>query len=214
MIRSPPNASQAGFTLVELLVTLAMTAMIAVFVIAGLDLTRRGWTASRDRELPAEVDAGLARLRTLLSRGMPVTVVDETTRLARLLFDGDSHALTFVTSSEATAFRGGPMLVRLSWPNGAAGPDQVGDLVVTTAVFRTDPSRIREADPVVLVRHVRGLSIRYFGSVEPGKAPQWLAAWKAQLQLPQLVLIDMDIVLKDRIRHLSVPIPLHLAQQQ
>ena len=68
MKRIDPPQGQAGFTLIELLVTLAITAMIASFILGGLDLARRAWEISRDRESAEEVDAAAAQLRALLAR--------------------------------------------------------------------------------------------------------------------------------------------------
>jgi prepilin-type N-terminal cleavage/methylation domain-containing protein len=53
-----PRNRQAGFTLVELLVSLALTAAIASFILGGFHLTRRTWVITHDRESIEEIDGG------------------------------------------------------------------------------------------------------------------------------------------------------------
>ena len=105
---------QAGFTLVELLVALALTAAIANFIVGGFQLVRRAAAITYDRESAEEVDAAATQLRGLLARTTPVTTIDDADSIARLVFEGRTDAITFVALSEATAFQGGLMRVRLS----------------------------------------------------------------------------------------------------
>jgi prepilin-type N-terminal cleavage/methylation domain-containing protein len=142
---------QAGFTLVELLVTLALTAAIASFIIGGFHLVRRASLIIHERERTEEVDAAATQLRGLLARAMPVTTIDEVDGVARLLFEGRTDAITFVALSEATAFQGGLMRVRLLWQDRPPLPRQPAALVLRTAVFRANPRLIFESEPVVLV---------------------------------------------------------------
>ena len=105
------TGSQAGFTLVELLVALTFTAAISGFIIAGFQLVRGTSAIAYARENAEEVDAAAMQLRGLFARAMPATTIDDGDRSARLLFDGRTDTVTFVTLSEATAFQGGLMRV-------------------------------------------------------------------------------------------------------
>jgi hypothetical protein len=111
MSHTGPDNRQAG----ELLVSLALTAAIASFIIGGFHLVRRTSAITSERERTEEIDAAAARLRGLLARTMPATTIDEADRSARLLFEGRTDSIIFVTLSEATAFQGGLMRVRLLW---------------------------------------------------------------------------------------------------
>jgi len=201
--------AQAGFTLVELIVALAVTGLIAGFIIGGFNLSQRAWAISRTRESAEEVDAGLARLRDLLTRTMPAITIDESDRVARVLFEGRTDGLTFVTLSEANAFPGGPMRVRLTWQNGA--PPGARALVLHTAVFRANPRRIAETEPVLLIRDVADLSLRYFGAVEAGKPAQWVSDWPGRLGTPLLVFADIAVADKDGLRHRVLQVPIRVA---
>jgi prepilin-type N-terminal cleavage/methylation domain-containing protein len=202
---------QAGFTLVELLVALAVTAAIASFVLGGLDFSRRAWSISRDREGPEEVDAAMARLRALLARTTPAITIDDDDRIARVLFEGHGNQLTLVTLSEATAFPGGLMRVRLSWQPGSSDTRGQGALMLRTAVFRANPHLVVDAEPIVLVRDVVGLSLRYFGVTETGRAPQWLSDWPGRQGTPQLVQLQLDVASQGGTLHRVLQVPLRVA---
>ncbi|MEH2500337.1 prepilin-type N-terminal cleavage/methylation domain-containing protein [Bradyrhizobium sp. AZCC 1678] len=201
---------QAGFTLVELLIALAVTAAIAFFVLGGLDFSRRAWEISRGREGAEEVDAAMTQLRGLLARTTPAMAIDEGDRIARVLFEGHEHRLTFVTLSEATAFPGGSMRVRLYWDNASDARGR-GTLMLRTAVYRSNPRLVVDAQPIVLVRDVVRLSLRYFGVIETGRAPQWLSDWPSLRGTPQLVLVQVEVATNGRPLHRVLQVPLRVA---
>jgi prepilin-type N-terminal cleavage/methylation domain-containing protein len=205
------DALQAGFTVVELLVALALTAMIASFILGGLDLARRAWIVSRDRETAEEIDAAAAQLRSLLSRATPATTIDEGDRLARLLFEGQRDSVTFVTLSEATAFQGGLMRVRLSWQNSPPLAGHSAAVVLRIAVFRANPRLVVDTEPVVLFRDVVGFSLQYFGAPEFGKPPQWQTEWIGRERLPLLVRAQVNFAGKGGVQSLILPVPVRLA---
>jgi hypothetical protein len=136
--------------------------------------------------------------------------IDEGDRIARILFEGNEHDLTFVTLSEATAFPGGSMRVRLSW-EGASATRGRGALMLRTAVFRSNPRLVVEAEPIVLVRDVVRLSLRYFGVTETGKAPRWSSVWPRLQGTPQLVLVQAEVAANGGPLHRVLQVPLRVA---
>jgi prepilin-type N-terminal cleavage/methylation domain-containing protein len=202
---------QAGFTLIELLVTLALTAAIASFIIGGFHLVRRASLIVNDRERAEEIDAAAAQLRGLLARAMPVTTIDEVDGVARLLFEGRTDTITFVALSEATAFQGGLMRVRLLWQDRPPLPRQPAALVLRTAVFRANPRLVFESEPVVLFRDVTELSLRYFGAPGPGKQPQWHSEWFDRDQMPLAILVQANLAGGSDTRRLILQTTLRLA---
>jgi prepilin-type N-terminal cleavage/methylation domain-containing protein len=193
MNRTGSEDGEAGFTLVELLVALALTAAIASFVVSGFHLVRRAWVISYDRESAEEVDAAAAQLHGLVARTMPVTTIEEVDHVARLHFEGRTDAVTLVTLSEATAFQGGLMRVRVSWQDRPPLPGRNAALVLHTAVFRANPRLVFDSEPVVLFRDVVGFSLRYFGAAGLGKPPQWHAEWLGREQMPLAMLVQVDL---------------------
>jgi prepilin-type N-terminal cleavage/methylation domain-containing protein len=202
---------QAGFTLVELLVSLALTAAIASFIIGGVHLVRRTSAVTNDRESAEEIDAAATQLRGLLAKAMPVTTIDEVDRVARLVFEGRTDSVVFVTLSEATAFQGGLMRVRLSWQDRPPLPGHPAALVLRTAVFRADPRLVFESNPVVLFRDVVGFSLRYFGAPAPDAPPQWHSEWLSHDRMPLAMLAQVDLAAGSGRRRLVLQTMLRLA---
>ena len=211
MNRTGSPDDQAGFTLVELLVSLALTATIASFIIGGFHLVRRTSAISYDRESAEEVDAAATQLRGLLARTTPVRTIDEVDRVARLLFEGRTDTVTFVTLSEATAFQGGLMRVRLLWQDRPPLPGHPAALVLRTAVFRANPRLVFETEPVVLFRGVVGFSLRYFGAPGLDKPPQWHSEWLGYDRMPLAILVQVDLAGGSGTRRLILQTTLRLA---
>ena len=209
-LAGPPNR-QAGFTLVELLVSLALTAAIASFIIGGFHLARRTWAITYDRESIEEIDAAATQLRGLLAKAMPVKTIDEADRTARLLFEGRTDSVIFVTLSEATAFQGGPMCVRLSWQDRPPLPEHPAALVLRTAVFRANPSLVFESDPVILFRNVVGFSLRYFGAPAQDQPPEWHSEWLGRERMPLAMLVQVEFAAASGRRKLVLQTALRVA---
>lgn len=202
---------QAGFTVVELLVALALTAAIASFIIGGFHLVRRASAITYYHARTEEFDAAATQLRRMLATTMPVTAIDEADRIARLLFEGHTDAVTFVTLSEPTAFQGGLMRVRLSWQDRPPLPGHLASLVLHMAVFRSNPRLVFESEPVVLFRDVVGFSLRYFGAPGLDEQPNWHSEWVGHDRIPLAVLVQVDLANVSGTRRLLLQTALRLA---
>jgi prepilin-type N-terminal cleavage/methylation domain-containing protein len=206
-----PTDDQAGFTLAELLVALALTAALASSIIAAFHLVRRASAISYDRENTEAIDIAARQLRGLLTRTLPATTIDEVDGTARPVFMGRRDTLTFVTLSEATAFQGGPMRVRIAWRGSPPSVQHPSALILYTAVFRANPRLVIEGEPVVLFRNVVGLQLRYFGSPDPDKPPQWHSEWLGRERMPLAVLAQLDLAGQSGTRRLMLQSTLRLA---
>jgi general secretion pathway protein J len=211
MTASTAPDSQAGFTLAELLVALALTAALASSIIAAFHLVRRASVISSDRENTEAIDIAARQLRGLLARTLPATSIDEVDGAARPVFMGRPDTLTFVTLSEATAFQGGPMRVRIAWRGHPPSAQHPSALLLYTAVFRANPRFVTEGEPVVLFRNVVGLRLRYFGSPNPDQPPQWHSEWLGRERMPLAVLAQLDLAGQSGARRLTLQSTLRLA---
>jgi prepilin-type N-terminal cleavage/methylation domain-containing protein len=210
---SAPTApdSQAGFTLAELLVALALTAALASSIIAAFHLVRRASAISYDRENTEAIDAAARQLRGLLARTIPATTIDEADGTARPVFAGRPDTVTFVTLSEATAFQGGQMRVRLAWQGKPPSAEHPSALILQAAVFRANPRLVIESEPVILFRNVVRFQLRYFGSPEPDQPSQWHSEWLGRERMPLAVLAHIDLAGRSSTRQLTLQSTLRLA---
>ncbi|WFU66688.1 PulJ/GspJ family protein [Bradyrhizobium brasilense] len=215
-VATPPFGHAApGFTLVELLVSLAIASLIASFAVAGVRLATRAWTRTRDANQDDEIDAGIGRLSDLLCRATPSAAYDASRGIAALRFRGHREDITFVTLSEGHALFGGLIEAQITW----ARPDALsedperpsGAIILNSAVFRPNGAPARPSEPVVLLRAVTGLKIEYLGSVDPAKPLEWHPDWQGQDRLPALVSIHIDVMAHGKPRHLHLNVPLRHA---
>lgn len=130
MRRFPRSQRNAGFTLLELLVALTLTAMMTALVTWGIDLGRRAWIATGDRGQFDEIEAGVERLRDIVSKAAPSLELDPQTRIARPAFSGQETSMAFVTLSEGTALESGLVRVHVAWEQGAEVSPCKGAVIV------------------------------------------------------------------------------------
>ena len=201
-----------GFTLLELLTSLAILAMIATFCLAGINLAQRAWVQTRNGDTQGRIDAGLARLSDFIAKIEPEAVLDPARGIAALAFQGRGDRISFVTLSEGYALEGGLVHASISKIDqsaaikGESGPGY--KLVLNTAVFRPDGNDGVANDPVMLLDGVLAFKARYFGSVTPRSGAAWHDQWLGRDQLPNLIAIDLDLAVDGDTRRIRLAIPL------
>lgn len=175
-----PADHQSGFTLLELLVSLAILAMTAGIVVAGLGGAHRVWERGDLRQQAGEaVEGAEIVLRQRLENAFPATRYDGSTPYAD--FTGTSDSIRFLSPSAASygagALRRNTLLL---------APDGSLTLSSTNDLWRNIPSVIREE---ILLRGVQSLDVAYFGEAPPDGAPRWRNIWRNRPAPPQLVRI-------------------------
>jgi general secretion pathway protein J len=174
---------RAGYTLIELLVALAIMGLLSVMLLAGLggrgDAWRRMDRATTRQET---VEAAQNILRIRLQHAWPATRYD--IRPIGPDFDGDAQRLTFLAPPPE---RDGPGALRRY----TLRLDANGDLVLeSVSDLSLDPTRPERRD--VLLRGVRTLDLGYFGAIEPDPAPRWGSRWRQRPRMPSLVRVRVE----------------------
>ncbi len=180
----------AGFTLVELLVSLAIMAMLSVLIVSGVGGGARVWERM-DRTTAAgeAVEGAQAALRTRLERIFPATRYDASTPYVD--FDGAADSLAFI-APPADAARPAP-LRRYHLALTAAG-----DLVLSSHSDLAANPAAPDPEQLVLLHGVQGIELAYFGPTAPDNSPRWRPRWTAQPAPPQLVRLRVAFAADDR----------------
>ena len=205
---------EAGFTLMELMVALALVALMTTLVYGGLHLGIRSWD-SLDQHVAETNDFRFARglLQRLLLEARSINKVVEQ-RLEPVFF-GNKYQVEFVTPMSEYAGTGGLYLVRVYAESGKGG---AGTLKMQRWLLHPDvlagakgipewqpliyPGKLKEdSDPGeglysvnVLAREVSGLEIDYFGKklqADRSDQGEWQEEWLHRDSLPSLVRIRM-----------------------
>jgi len=208
------DVPESGFTLLELLVAMALAAIISAILLNGISSTHRLWTHVQRFHVAEEIETGAQRLREMLSTARVAYVADATDRPARLLFDGRPDELTFVTLSEGYAFQGGLMRVRLSQAPSTDEPNG-RSVLLHTAVFRANAAAMTDVPPPSVFRSIISFQLRYFGRANPGEPLKWRSDWLGKKYLPRL--IEAQLTFRDgaQVREIELPVELrHAAQDE
>ncbi|HSS65381.1 MAG TPA: type II secretion system protein GspJ [Gammaproteobacteria bacterium] len=187
-IRMPSRKVSAtrGFTLLELLLGMAVLALMAGIVLGGIRLGVKSWDAAAERSAAVEeMRVVHALLRRQLSSALPLA----TSRAGgwNLVFEGDPQSLRFVSELPGYVSGGGIHFVTLALAKGAEGDDLVLRWRPLHALDADEPP-----DEAVLARNVEKLRLRYFGARTRNALSEWLESWRDSRTLPRLIEISLE----------------------
>jgi general secretion pathway protein J len=177
---------EQGLTLIELLLALAILAVLTGFLAGGLSIGRRAFDADRSSGVSAETDTAIQAVSSLIASALPVPA-NTASQKSGIVFDGRQATLSFVGLSEGRALRGGPHMIVLR----RSGSDLVVD-VVRSAPEAAGGAAVPAPTRVVALSGVRDIRFSYFGSMNPSGPPGWQAQWFRAERLPELVSIQID----------------------
>jgi len=171
--------AERGFTLVELLVSLAITGAAAGLLVAALGTGRNVAGRLEGRAAAGEtVAAAQDILRERIERLLPDTGgTDGTGAAGQAETVGTAGRFTFI--APAALNRPGEGMQRFSL---ALGRDGTLDLAATDARRTVASWRV---DP--LIGNVAALDLAYYGAAVDGAGPRWQAAWVGRADPPTLV---------------------------
>jgi general secretion pathway protein J len=182
------RSREAGYTLVELLASLIILAMVSVMMLQGITTGRRVWERVDIANARGETISGAQMLlRSRLERAYPATRYDKIPTYAD--FFGAANGVNFLSPARDIHAPSG--LVRYTL---ALAPN--GDLVLAAlSDLAIDPQAAGE--PLVLLHNVQQLDIGYFGVVPPDKDPAWHDQWQLRPTLPLLMRVRVQFPPED-----------------
>jgi len=182
------GGTQAGFTLIEVLIGITVLAMLGTLIANGTRLGGRTWTSAE--RLTSDSD-DVALLQNLFRRAIvdarPAFVSAVDPRDLAITFTGEPNALELTVPQPGTQHTGPWVRERFSVArHGASSALSVSlQLDAAAAVDGTATSGTQS----ILLDHVARLEFAYFGPAAPGMAPGWQDSWMGRNRLPDLVRI-------------------------
>lgn len=199
MKRLSPQAGQAGFTLVELLVVLTLLGLIWVAIFGGLRFGARVWEVGAERSEhlnePQVVQALLRRQITQAFR--LVQRAEDVDQPAAFL--GEEARLRFIAPAPAHAVLGGLYAYDLMTERG----DRGDRLVLRWRLFRPEVTLAFDEDDAerrILLEGAETVSFSYYGVRQGEDESRWDAVWAEGLALPELVSVSVGFAETDRRR--------------
>ena len=175
--------TQAGFTLVEVLIGITLLAMLATLIATGLRLGGRAWNDAERLTASSDEVAMLQNLlRRTIARARPEFASSDP-RDATIAFGGEAETLSLTAPQPGTQFDGPWVRERFHVARNGASLALFVSLPQDTASHAIDQAEIR----VMLLDHVQQVRFAYFGSAGPGRSPAWQDSWTDRSRLPDLV---------------------------
>jgi general secretion pathway protein J len=177
---------QAGFTLLELLIAVALLGLLTTILLAGFRLqTQHIGRQSERLERSSLVPAVHSFLRNQLAKAQPLVLTGAEDRT--IMFEGQPAAIAFVAPAPESVPDGGLLLFSAGYAD--------GQLVARWRRFDgTLGETLRSAGETVLLEGVAMLAFRYYGAVAPGQEPTWQESWKERAYLPSLVQLELTFL--------------------
>lgn len=196
-----------GFTLLELLIGMTLVGFILTLLFAGLNLGTRSWEAGEQRMVTSSRQAVVVDfIRRVIERTDPLRWrVGEEDQLA---FAGEAESLRFVGALAMHEGTTGNHLIALDLASGENGRDLV-------MRWRLPDLRepgfgpLEQAEPKVLLKAIRGMTLAYFGAEADTEEPAWHDQWLNQKAPPELIRLRLtmengetwpDIIAAPRVR--------------
>ncbi len=179
------HQNQQGLTLIELLLALAILAVLTGFLAGGLSIGRRAFDADRNSEISGETDEAIQAVTSLIASALPAPATANPK--SGIMFEGHQESLMFMGLSEGRSLRGGPHLIRLR----QSGVDLAVDVVGSAPAKPADAAGLTPTR-VLALSGVRGIRFSYFGRMNNSAPQGWRAEWLRAERLPDLVSIQID----------------------
>lgn len=181
----------AGFTLLEVLASLVLLALLLVGVYSGLRTAThsvRSGTAAVARIDQIRSTQQFLQRELAQSMAQPISHND---RGENIYFEGNEHELLYVAPLPGYLGKLGPQLQSLKLVDDGHGDS---NLVLSLALLPPDgqpPQAL--GDPQVLLDHIHGGSFSYRGVDVQGRAVPWSATWPDGRLLPLLVRVELRL---------------------
>lgn len=195
-----PGSRQSGFTLVEVLLAVALVAIIMAMAYGGFRASVRATQSGEaviEESNRLRVVQQFVRRQLMQARALTIEEFEDGTRVR---FEGERDYVRFVSPMPGYLSYGGPYVQEFSLEQGRDGLE----LVYYYAMLNTyEPGALRETtDGVVLMEGLADGEFIFLDEEDEGNATYWADFWEEPDRLPLAVGVLLDL---DNPRGLSWP---------
>lgn len=195
-----------GFTLLELLVSITIFALLMVVLIGALQLGSRQvgrLTGQVDRS--SQVALAQNFLRAQLGAAQPIVTSTPDSKIVQ--FTGDPQRIDFVALGPESLPSGGLQVLSVGIREAPNGTTE--QLVVSRRPLREDPDAPPEAEaPTVLLDGLRSATFVYYGPAAANDDADWQTDWQNMEYLPLLVRLSATFADGQKMADLTVALRL------
>jgi general secretion pathway protein J len=178
---NPNLKASDGFTLVELLVSLALLSLMAIYALNALSSLKNINRVVDRTEAQMEVDAVARHLRDAIADIRPVFVTNEK-NTQHLMFKGSTNSLEFVGAANGDQETGGLYLLHYS-------VNAEHEMIVERTMWRGKPETA--ASKVVLMRHIKGVIFKYEPPLVSAGVGETSGSWEQRDVLPTFIGVNV-----------------------
>lgn len=183
-----------GFTLLEVVVALALLAGMLLLLFAGLRMGVRSWDAGVERgDKSDQMLLAYSFMRKELTAAFPWRLKDPLS--VKLAFKGERQSLRFVSMRPAEIGGGGLAFVSFDY-DGPRAQEKAGRLVMRRTIAAADAKdldALGEAEKFTLMEGVTEAQFEFFGAENDTSTPTWSDHWDFPQRLPSHVRLMMKI---------------------
>ena len=210
-------ASRSGFTLIEMLVGLALLGLMTLVLFGALRFSIRSWDRAEMKTLQV-VDLRIVEgvLRREIGKAFPLRIglANEN----KIAFEGDSKQVHFVTALPAHLSGGGLSLVALELAEERveAKQESPGKALVLKHVIPDGETRdfsaldsvLEKSDRSVLLKGLEDVEFSFFGQDNDQTEASWRNLWASSARTPALLRIKLKFAGNDDVREMLLPLRL------
>ncbi|MBF0134055.1 MAG: prepilin-type N-terminal cleavage/methylation domain-containing protein [Magnetococcales bacterium] len=181
--------SLCGFSLIELLVAITITGLMASFMYVDLRFSVGAWVAGEKKlDQVGQISSIQYFLRGRLEEAYPQWRLDEKGE-GRVAFHGESHLVSFVAPMQT--YLGKAPFYDLSIGVKEEKQDRKDMELIWKPIFYTKKDEEVEPEKFILLENIEDIEFRYFGSEDADTEPVWLEEWVNKKQLPFLISVTV-----------------------